>query len=66
METNDKHSDEWLDWLEDADTAGDVGRPADEKELERLRQHESRQQYFRSKAALARATARLHGSSRRK
>ncbi len=38
METNDKHSDEWLDWLEDADTAGDVGRPADEKELERLRQ----------------------------
>ena len=35
METNDKHSDEWLDWLEDADTAGDVGRPADEKELER-------------------------------
>ncbi|HIZ48933.1 F0F1 ATP synthase subunit epsilon [uncultured Subdoligranulum sp.] len=35
---------------------------AKERAEERLRQHESKQEYFRSKAALARATARLHGS----
>ena len=49
---------------EDIDEAR--ARRAKERAEERLRQHESRQQYFRSKAALARATARLHGSSRRK
>ena len=38
---------------------------AKERAEERLRQHESRREYFRSKAALARANARLHGSSRK-
>lgn len=37
-------------------------RRAKERAEERLRQHESKREYFRSKAALARATARLHGS----
>lgn len=40
-------------------------RRAKERAEERLRQHESRREYFRSKAALARANARLHGSSRK-
>lgn len=35
---------------------------AKERAEERLRQHESRREYFQSKAALARAMARLHGS----
>ena len=48
---------------EDIDTAR--ARRAKERAEERLRQHESRQEYFRSKAALARATARLHGSNRK-
>ena len=38
---------------------------AKQRAEERLRQHESRREYFRSKAALARANARLHGSSRK-
>ena len=38
---------------------------AKERAEERLRQHESRREYLRSKAALARANARLHGSSRK-
>ena len=38
---------------------------AKERAEERLRQHESQREYFRSKAALARANARLHGSMRR-
>ena len=38
---------------------------AKERAEERLRQHESRREYFRSKAALARANARLHGSRRK-
>lgn len=49
---------------EDIDEAR--ARRAKERAEERLRQHVSKQQYIRSKAALARATARLHGSSRRK
>ena len=49
---------------EDIDEAR--ARRAKERAEERLRQHVSKQQYFRSKAALARATARLHGSSHRK
>lgn len=39
-------------------------RRAKERAEERLRQHESKREYFQSKAALARATARLHGSHR--
>ena len=35
---------------------------AKERAEERMRQHASRQEYFRGKAALARANARLHGS----
>lgn len=35
---------------------------AKQRAEERLRQHESRREYFSSKAALARANARLHGS----
>lgn len=38
---------------------------AKERAEERLRQHESQREYFRSKAALARANARLHSSMRR-
>ena len=38
---------------------------AKERAEERLRQHESRQEYIRSKAALARATARLRATSHR-
>ena len=40
-------------------------RRAKERAEERLRQHESRREYFRSKAALARANARLHGRNRK-
>ncbi len=36
---------------------------AKERAEERLRQHESQREYFRSKAALARATARLRATS---
>lgn len=39
-------------------------RRAKERAEERLRQHASQQEYYRSKAALARANARLHGSMR--
>ena len=40
-------------------------RRAKERAEERLRQHESQQEYIRSKAALARAMARLRGSGRK-
>ncbi|HJD22090.1 MAG TPA: F0F1 ATP synthase subunit epsilon [Candidatus Gemmiger faecigallinarum] len=48
---------------EDIDEAR--ARRAKERAEERLRQHGSREEYFRSKAALARATARLSAARQR-
>lgn len=48
---------------EDIDAAR--AQRAKERAQERLRQHGSQREYYRGKAALARANARLHGSKHR-
>lgn len=48
---------------EDIDAAR--AQRAKERAQERLRQHDSQREYYRGKAALARANARLHGSIHR-